>query len=80
MAKEMLPGQIKPLVWSVNIPMVNGTWIKLLSEITGPLDVKPEDLAKPFYYQTYFNIVALGKIFSEFGMSADSLEYLMMQK
>jgi phosphohistidine swiveling domain-containing protein len=79
MAKEMLPGQIKPLVWSVNIPLVNGTWIKLLSEITGTLDVKPEDLAKPFYYQTYFNVVALGKIFGEFGMSADSLEYLMMR-
>jgi pyruvate,water dikinase len=79
MAKEMLPGQIKPLVWSVNIPMVNGTWIGLLTEITGPLDVKPEDLAKPFYYQTYFNIGALGKIFNEFGMSADSLEYLMMR-
>ena len=79
MAKEMLPGQIKPLVWSVNIPLVNGTWIKLLSEITGPLDVKPEDLAKPFYYQTYFNIVVLGRVFSEFGMSADSLEYLMLR-
>jgi len=79
MAKEMLPGQIKPLVWSVNIPMVNGTWIDLLSEITGPLDVKPEDLAKLFYYQTYFNIIELGKIFSRFGMSADSLEYLMMR-
>jgi len=77
MAKEMLPGQIKPLVWSVNIPMVNGTWIDLLSEITGPLDVKPEDLAKLFYYQTYFNIIELGKIFSQFGLSADSLEYLM---
>ncbi len=79
MAKEMLPGQIKPLVWSVNIPMVNGTWIDLLTEITGPMDVKPEDLAKPFYYQTYFNIAALGKIFNEFGMSSDSLEYLMMR-
>ncbi len=56
MAREMLPGQIKPLVWSVNIPLVNGTWIKLLSEITGSLDAKPEDLAKPFYYQTYFNV------------------------
>ena len=79
MAKEMLPGQTKPLVWSVNIPMVNGTWIGLLSEITGPLDVKPEDLAKSFYYQTYFNVVALGSIFSKFGMSADSLEYLMIR-
>lgn len=79
MAKEMLPGQTKPLVWSVNIPMVNSTWIGLLSEITGPLDVKPEDLAKAFYYQTYFNVVALGRIFSKFGMSADSLEYLMIR-
>ncbi len=79
MAKEMLPGQTKPLVWSINIPMVNSTWIGLLSEITGPLDVKPEDLAKAFYYQTYFNVVALGRIFSKFGMSADSLEYLMIR-
>jgi phosphohistidine swiveling domain-containing protein len=77
MAKEMLPGQIKPMVWSVNIPLVNGTWIRLLSEITGPLSINPEELARPFYYQTYFNIAALGKIFSEFGMSPDSLERLM---
>lgn len=78
MAKEMLPGQVKPLVWSVNIPLVNGTWIKLLSEITGPLDIIPEELAKPFYYQTYFNVATLGRIFSEFGMSSDSLEQLMI--
>lgn len=77
MAKEMLPGQIKPMVWSVNIPLVNGTWIRLLSEITGPLNIRPEELARPFYYQTYFNIAALGKVFSEFGMSPDSLELLM---
>ncbi|MRR18750.1 hypothetical protein EG827_01015 [bacterium] len=77
MAKEMLPGQIKPLVWSVNIPLVNGTWLGILSAITGPLEVRPEELARPFYYQAYFNIKTLGKIFSEFGMSADSLDLLM---
>lgn len=78
MAKEMLPGQVKPLIWSVNIPMVNGTWIKILSEITGPLSVRPEELAKPFYYQTYFNIAALGRIFNEFGFSTDALEQMML--
>lgn len=77
MAQEMLPGQIKPLVWSVNIPLVNSTWIRILSEITGPLDVKPEELAKSFYFRTYFNIKGLGKIFKEFGLSVDSLEYLL---
>lgn len=79
LAKDMLPGQIKPLVWSVNVSLVNGTWIDLLSEITGTLDVRPEDLARPFYYQSYFNTVALGKIFNEFGMSADSLESMMIR-
>lgn len=78
MAKEMLPGQIKPLVWSINIPLVNGTWIRLLSEITGKTDVLPEDLAKSFYFRTYFNIAALSKIFREFGLSTDALEMLMI--
>jgi len=74
MAREMLPGQVKPLVWSVNIPLVNGTWIGLLEEIAGPLETKPEDLAKPFYYQAYFNIAVLGSILQKIGVPADSLE------
>jgi len=77
MAREMLPGQVKPLVWSVNIPLVNGTWIGLLEEITGPLEIKPEDLAKPFYYQAYFNIAVLGSILQKIGIPPDSLEKFM---
>ncbi|MGM0667467.1 MAG: PEP-utilizing enzyme, partial [Bacteroidota bacterium] len=79
MAREMLPGQIKPLVWSVNIPMVNGTWIQILSEITGKLDVKPEELARPFYYRAYFNMLALGEIFRQFGLSASVLEFMLLE-
>lgn len=78
MAREMLPGQIKPLVWSVNIPLVNGTWIQLLSEITGKVSIMPEELAKSFYYRTYFNITALGRLFREVGFSAESLEYMIL--
>lgn len=77
MAREMLPGQVKPLVWSVNIPLVNGTWIGLLEEITGPLETKPEDLARPFYYQAYFNIAVLGRILQRIGIPPDSLEKFM---
>ncbi|TFH21907.1 MAG: hypothetical protein E4H10_14640 [Bacteroidia bacterium] len=80
MAQEMLPGQIKPLVWSVNIPMVNSVWINLLSSITGPLDIKPEDLATSFYYRTYFNVKTLGEIFSEFGVPLESLENTMLSE
>jgi phosphohistidine swiveling domain-containing protein len=77
MAREMLPGQVKPLVWSVNIPLVNSTWIGLLEEIAGPLGTKPEELAKPFYYQAYFNITLLGGILNKIGIAADSLEKFM---
>jgi len=80
MAQEMLPGQIKPLVWSVNIPMVNSVWINLLSRITGPLDIKPEDLATPFYFRTYFNVKTLGELFSEFGVPLESLENTMLSE
>ena len=74
MAQEMLPGMVKPLVWSVNINMVNSTWIDLLAKITGPLDIKPDDLARSFYFRTYFNIHELGKILNKFGVSYESLE------
>jgi len=79
MAREMLPGQIKPLVWSVNIPLVNGTWIQILSEITGKLNVKPEQLARPFYYRAYFNMLELGEIFRQFGLSASVLEFMLLE-
>ncbi len=80
MAREMLPGQIKPLVWSVNVPLVNGTWIELLTEITGPLSLQPDDLAKPFYYRTYFNMAALGEVFSKFGLPVESLEFMFLSE
>ena len=80
MAKEMLPGQIKPLVWSVNIPLVIGAKINLLTSITGPLDIRPEDLAKSFYYRTYFNVGMLGEVFSEFGVPLESIENMMINE
>ena len=35
-SREMLPGIIVPLVWSVNIPVVNGVWIGVLDRLVGP--------------------------------------------
>jgi phosphohistidine swiveling domain-containing protein len=76
-SKEVLPGIIKPLIGSVNIPLVCSMWVRLVTEMVGKTGVKPEDLAKPFYYRVYFNMGALGKIFQEVGMPADSVETLM---
>jgi pyruvate,water dikinase len=76
-SKEMLPGMIKPLIGSVNIPLVCSMWVRLVTELVGRTRVKPEDLAKPFYYRVYFNMGTLGQIFQEVGMPADSVETLM---
>ncbi len=75
--KEMIPGMIKPLIFSVNLPLVCTMWVRLITEMIGKTEVKPQDLAKSFYYRVYFNMGTLGQIFQEVGMPADSVEILM---
>lgn len=76
-SKEVMPGIIKPLVWSVNVPMVNRAWVGLFTEAIGPNEIRPEDLAKTFAYRSYFNMGAIGEIFELMGMPRDSLELLL---
>ncbi|MFN2208778.1 MAG: PEP/pyruvate-binding domain-containing protein [Candidatus Promineifilaceae bacterium] len=76
-AREMLPGIIKPLVWSVNVPLVNGAWVDILTELIGPNDIKPGDLSKAFYHRAYFNMGVLGRVFAELGLPKETLELMM---
>ena len=76
-SREFLPGMVKPLIFSVNVPLVNSVWIRWISEITGDLGLKPEDLAKSFYYRAYFNMGALASIFESLGFPGESVEMLM---
>jgi pyruvate,water dikinase len=76
-AKEVMPGIIKPLVWSVNVPMVNQAWIDLFREALGDVVLQPEDLARSFGYRSYFNMTAIGEIFTSLGMPRESLELLL---
>jgi len=76
-SKEVFPGIIKPLVWSVNVPLVNGAWVRLFTELIGPNDIDPNSLAKSFYYRAYFNMGAIGEIFEMLGLPREALELLM---
>jgi phosphohistidine swiveling domain-containing protein len=76
-SREYLPGIIKPLIWSVNIPLVNGAWVWLFTEMIGPNDIHPNTLAKSFYYRAYFNMGAIGRIFELLGLPREALELLM---
>ena len=70
------PGVILPLVWSVNIPIVNGAWIRLLEQLVGPTGLTPDDLAARIYSRAYFNMGALGGVFDTLGVPRESLEIL----
>jgi pyruvate,water dikinase len=76
-SREVMPGMIKPLVWSVNVPVVNRAWIELFGEVIGPNDLTPEQLARQFAYRSYFNMGTIGEIFERLGMPRDGLELLL---
>ncbi|MEI6797205.1 MAG: PEP/pyruvate-binding domain-containing protein, partial [Methanomassiliicoccales archaeon] len=77
-SKEFLPGMIKPLVWSINNPLVNGAWARLFGEMLGRKDLDPRGFGRLFYYRAYFNTTAVGEIWEAMGLPRDSLEGLMI--
>lgn len=76
-SSEFFPGIIKPLIYSINVPLVNSAWIELLTELIGPNDIQPETLAKSVHYRVYFNMGTLGRIFETLGFPRESLELLL---
>jgi pyruvate,water dikinase len=76
-SREVFPGIIKPLIWSINVPLVNSAWVKLFTELIGPNDIDPDSLAETFYYRAYFNMGIIGRIFELLGFPRESLELLI---
>ncbi|MFN2188074.1 MAG: PEP/pyruvate-binding domain-containing protein [Candidatus Promineifilaceae bacterium] len=76
-AREVLPGTIKPLVWSINVPLVNGAWIDLFTELIGPNNLTPQELSVAFHYRAYFNMKSIGQIMVALGMPEETLELMM---
>jgi phosphohistidine swiveling domain-containing protein len=77
-AKDMLPGTIKPLVWSVNAPLNSSSWKHLIDRIIGKNSFDLRDMTKQFYYRAYFNMGLFGNFFALFGMPRETLEIMML--
>jgi phosphohistidine swiveling domain-containing protein len=75
-SREYLPGLVRPLVWSINVPMINGVWVDLFERIVGPLSIDPLSLAKRFHCRAYFNMSGMGALFRKLGLAEDTLEQL----
>ena len=76
-AREMMPGLIKPLVWSVSTPIHSRQWVRILNEMVGNTHLQPKRLVKAFHYRAYFNMGQFGRVFASLGMPRDSLERMM---
>ncbi|NIW47205.1 MAG: hypothetical protein GWN14_20060, partial [candidate division Zixibacteria bacterium] len=76
-SREVLPGMIKPLIWSINVPLVNGAWIDLFTELIGANDLSPKDLSKAFHYRAYFNMKTIGQFMKAIGFPEETLELIM---
>jgi pyruvate,water dikinase len=76
-SREVMPGLIKPLIWSVNVPLVNGAWLRLFTELIGRNDLDPLSFSKSFYCRSYFNMSVIGDIMETLGMPRETLELLM---
>jgi pyruvate,water dikinase len=74
MARDMLPGLIPPLVWSINVPVLSRVWVGLIEETLGLKGIDADDLARAFGYRAYFNTGALGEVFASVGMPRDALD------
>lgn len=76
-SKEMLPGQIKPLVWSVNVPLSVGRISKIIQEVIPHHQLDQENMVKAFHYRAYFNASELSRVFEQLGLPRDSLEMML---
>jgi phosphohistidine swiveling domain-containing protein len=76
-AREMLPGVIKPLVWSVNTRLINPTWVRILERLTGEHSWDPTSLTGHYYFRAYFNMGIFARVFERLGMPGEALELLL---
>jgi len=76
-SREMLPGLIKPLVFSINTSIINPCWANILHDLVGGKRLDPDLLTGYFYHRAYFNMAFFRDVFVQAGMPGEALELLM---
>ena len=78
-AAEVIPGQIRPLTWSINRPLTCGVWGEIFTLVLGSRATGLDFEATATLHQSYayFNATLLGTIFRRMGLPPESLEFLI---
>ena len=79
-AAEVIPGIIRPLTWSINLPLTCGVWSEIFQIVLGKGSINDLDfqqMATLHYQRAYFNATFLGEIFRKMGLPPESLDFLI---
>ena len=77
MVSEMLPGLIKPLVWSVSVQSkLQNVLGRIFGELIGPNDLDFARLARRVHSRIYADTTMLGQVLEEMGMPANFFEVM----
>ncbi len=76
-ARDVLPGEVLPLVLTVNSEVVNPAWVDVLRSLVGQVEVDPRRMARTFGYRAYFDMSSFRDVFTSLGLPEDSLERLL---
>ena len=76
-AAEVIPGNIRPLTWSINRPLTCGVWGDLFQVVIGETpDINFLETATLHHSRAYFNVTLLSDLFGRAGLPPDSLTFL----
>lgn len=77
MVSEMVPGLIKPLVWSTNTTaMMQNVFGRMFTALLGPNDIDFSLLIKRIHSRIYANNTMMGELFERVGMPANFFEMM----
>jgi len=77
MVSDMLPGLIKPLVWSVSTTSkLEDVMGRLFTEMIGPNDIDFRRLAKRIHSRIYADNTMLGQLLEQLGLPANFMEVM----
>jgi len=75
-SQEMSPGVLKPVVSDIGL-IPTRSWVRIFTELIGPNDIDPSNLAKAFYFRIYYNMGAIGQILELLGLPRETIELMM---
>jgi pyruvate,water dikinase len=79
MVSDMLPGLIKPLVWSVSTTsMLENVLGRVFTELVGPNDIDFRKLAKRIHSRLYADSTLIGQLLKKMGLPANFFEMMSL--